>query len=400
MIASKSITIFEKLTIMLLILFPVLNVYGSNGWSYAAILALFLGVIAYIVNKKCKIKSLPMWLSFYFLYWGVALSFTLQMLPLFVIQVLISYVLFYGTFNIEYFIQQYKRIAILFILFFFIQVIVYNTSNMHISGIIPGVPLNIDDLDAFYRVMENSNRCYSVFSEPAHFVQFLLPLLVLELFYDKAKYHFYFAGLITVVLLLLQSGTALLCLIPVFVYLIPLLKNKINNNFYSLFPILVVAVIAFCGFYYYINSDIGYALGERSGELSMQYSTGENVSGFLRIWRGYYVYSDYSTIEKIFGNTNTADLNAHIKNSGMSMGILNETYFNAVQNILLRTGIIGLVIIIAVFVNLYKGNYTCGKCMIMVLVCMMFLSSIYFSITMLTFILIADTIKKEQLGKK
>ena len=69
----------------------------------------------------------------------------------------------------------------------------------------------------------------------------------------------------------------------------------------------------------------------------------DNSSGFFRIYRGYYVFDAYSTVEKVIGINNFDKIKKRRDESKVSFLVEgeNDLYFNCFQHFLLRTGFIG-----------------------------------------------------------
>lgn len=279
------------------------------------------------------------------------------------------------------------------ILFFFAQEISYYILGNRISGLISSLPLHIGmDMADLVNFQANSARSCSFFSEPAHFAQFLLPLFAIELFYDKSRRHLLFAIIIGLTLLLLQSGNGLFGLIVVLLSAIPYFRKIKQRN--TLFMFLLYVVIVFVAGYFFFNSEMGNSMLGRQEELSISYEGG-SMSGFLRVWRGYYVFSDYSFFEKIFGCPDITAQVEHIKSVGLLIGTSAELYFNAFQKILLNTGFIGVLIFVFIVVKLWRDNSFCGRVILLTFVVISFIAAIYMSHTMILFFVLSKSMKDE-----
>jgi len=394
---NKRVSLVEKITMLVLLLAPILWIYGKpGGWSYEVICTLPLSIVYFLVtffnsNNGGLVDPLPKGLTVYFIYWAVLYTLFAMQLPISMIQTYLTFFLFFSTFKLEYFLKIYKLFALICIVFFFAQEITYQVSGVRISGILQFLPLHIDmGMSDFLGRLADSDRSSSFFSEPAHLAQFLLPLLAIELFYDKGKYHSYFAIIIGALLLLLRSGNGLLGMMAILLFLLPYYFTKRGAGKWLSFSAILL-LIGIVG-YYYINSDMGGMLLERQSELGSTYEGG-NRSGFLRVWRGLYVYGDYSVLEKLLGCPNEATQLSHVYASGMQMADSAELYFNAFQKILLNTGIIGLGIFVFIIVRLWRGNSVCGKALLGSLVAISFISAIYMSHTMILFLVLAQSLK-------
>lgn len=393
---TKRISKIDIIAMILLLLSPILGIYGNpKGWSFETLITLplsFFYFLYFFLMKKGVVgrkDPLPKGMLMYFIYWGIILLLTSLSLPLTVIQGYLFFFFFFATFNLNQFIKFYKLFALFCIVFFFIQEFSYHIVGYRMSGIISSLPLYID-ISLADRA--DTLRSCSFFSEPAHFAQFLLPLLAIELYNNNHKSRYLYVVIIIVTLLLLRSGNGLLGMIVILLFALPYFLRRSNHRFLTA---LFLSVIAFIGVYYVLNSELGeYFLG-RQNELNADWDGQSSRSGFLRIWRGFFVFNDYSFIEKIIGCPNDLDQIIHVNASGMAMVDNAELYFNAFQKVLLNTGLIGIGLFIFILSSLWKNNSTCGKALIASMVALSLVSAIYMSHTMVLFMIIAYFTKKE-----
>ncbi|HCK25520.1 MAG TPA: hypothetical protein DHW31_12285, partial [Bacteroides graminisolvens] len=75
----------------------------------------------------------------------------------------------------------------------------------------------------------------------------------------------------------------------------------------------------------------------------------------------------------------------------------DDQYFNAVHNILLRTGIIGAIIFIMFIVGEWKMNSPGGRALLLVLIVLMFISAIYFTETMALYLVLSGKLKLDNI---
>ena len=264
-------------------------------------------------------------------------------------------------------------------------------TGVRISGALSFLPkYGAKTMIEYMMLQAESLRSSSFFSEPAHFAQFLLPLFAIELFYDKSKTRNLIAIAIGATLLLLRSGNGLLGMAAVLIFLAPYYYKKGRKN--SGLAFIVTALLIGIVGYYYMNSEIGSSLMERQDEISIVYEGGSR-SGFLRMWRGLYVYQDYSFLEKLIGCPNETTQLGHVASSGMLMVEHAELYFNAFWKILLNTGIIGLGIFIYIIICLWRGNNLCGKAILASLIALSLIAGIYMSHTMILFLVLAKSMR-------
>lgn len=390
----KKITMIDRLSMVLLLLAPILSIYGKpDGWNLevATSLPMSLFVFTYYFLSNDKRFLLPQGLIWYFVYWSALFMMTTMQFPLFMIQVFLFSFMAFATFHREQYIKMYQIFALVCIILFFLQEASFYLTGNRISGVLSFLPKSGNlTMSEYMSVQEEASRSSSFFAEPAHFAQFLLPLFAIELYFDKSKIRSIFIIAIAAALLLLRSGNSLLGVAAVLVFLLPYYYKKKSK--YRWFSLLFVSFfIALVG-YEYVNSEMGSNLLERQGELSMVYEGGSR-SGFLRIWRGYYVYADYSIMEKIFGCADNNVLLGHVFSSGMIMNVGQELYFNGFQKILLNTGLVGVVIFCFVYYKIWINNTVCGKAILLTLIVLSFIAAIYMTHTMILYMVLAEGMK-------
>ncbi len=399
----NKLTVLDKIAMIVLLLAPILSIYGNpGGWGYEVICTLPLSFFffLYYLFSKGNITGgknpLPKGLLWYFVYWALLFMLTAMQLPLSMIQTYFAFFLFFATFNKDYFVKIYRAFALVCIAFFFIQEASYFLTGIRISGIFSFLPKYGDiTMSEFVTAKVEDTRSSSFFSEPAHLAQFLIPLFAIEIFYDRQKSHIMYAILIGATLLFLRSGNSLLGMVTVLMFLVPYYLQSNRKNRWLTF--LVIALVIGGVGYYYVNSEMGATLLERQGEINMEYQGGAR-SGFLRVWRGMFVYGDYSFLEKLIGCPNEAIQLSHVYSSGMQMVENAELYFNAFWKILLNTGLLGMCIFIYVIIRLWKGNNVCGKAILASLMALSLIAGIYMSHTMILFMVLAKSMKTSPHG--
>ena len=148
-----------------------------------------------------------------------------------------------------YTISLYKKIAYLSVIFLIIQKLILITTGLKISGIAEFLPLDMgEEIDAslFYDYfIGETSRLSSFFSEPALFVQYVLPLLVIELFSAKKFKDWLKVGLIFISILWTESGNGLLVLIIVYIsYIIHYIISGGNLKI-IIFPVILAGALMF-----------------------------------------------------------------------------------------------------------------------------------------------------------
>lgn len=389
-----SVPIFEKLAILSLLLFQILDIYGYGKLTIGFIFPSILAIYNIVRYKRCGMFDRK--LTIYFVYWiiihVITASTIVEAIPLGIVRLILIYIMFCERIHISNLLRYYRIIGFVCCAFFLLQEVSYATIGIRISGVIPFLPIG----EKFSEInFYESERSSSLFSEPAHFVQFILPLFVIELYRKDSKYHYCYAFLILLCLLLTKSGNAIIGIVVVGVFYI---YNKVINEKISaknVFIIMLFIAGVVIGGGRYVASDVGQSLLERKDQLTMDYTTGR--SGFLRIYRGFFVYNEMPFVYKIVGNDNPSKLSTYCVKTGLYFEDENDLYFNTFQTFIIRTGILGLVIFSLFLIKLYRNNNVESKCILWIFIALSFISSMHFTIPMCLYILIPYLIKKQQI---
>lgn len=376
---------FQTISIYIILLSGILDVYGKGDYSFAFIIIVLLSFINLFISGP-QIKKLPRWLIIYFIYSYFSYFITRlspnALIANGIIKNILVCKLIFDVFELSKVIKAYRRIALVCIIFFLFQTFSRYVLGIEVYGVTRQLPLALGNDDVDFSYFENRVRDCSFFAEPAHFAQFLLPLFAIEVFlYTKRSITR--IALILITLLFLQSGNALLGIIVVSLFLI---LKYISFNLKNIIVLVFLSVILISSGVYYLKSEIGSLVKERVENPE------EDFSAFLRIYRGYYVYSVFDLKYKIIGNNNRDYLRSANNKSEVSWsfdGSAGDFYYNGIQYILLYTGIIGMVIFIVFCYDMYRHTTYAGKCLLFLFICLSFVSSNYFSYpTIMTFGLI------------
>ena len=303
-VLEKDVSEFSKIVTWLLVLSPIIRNYGWGRYDFSFIATVVLAVV-YLMKYGFR-NRMPGMLALYLVYCYVSVIINAtsasSLVELSIPKVFLSYMMFFDVVNMKYLIKVLKTTSIIFVIFFFFQEISYYVTGRRISGMLTFLPLNIgltgSDIGNYYSKLVVAERSASFFSEPSHFAQYVLIALCLELYYDKSKKHLLYSLLLLGALVLSQTGTAILGLLVVFVfYLIPYIQRK---SFQSKIIAIFFIIVSVAGVAYFTTTSMGQKMMERSEQLSAT-DHGTALSGFRRIYRGYFVFAEYTPIEAITG---------------------------------------------------------------------------------------------------
>ena len=399
---SKKLPLIDKVIIWLLILSPILKIYGIGPFNLCEFLtwgAIGIGMLKHSLNFK-----MPALLLCYFIYLLSAtfLSCFFNLSELLgrsfgVVHSLLVFALFFSIKDVGYLYKVYKYFTLVAIVLFFAQEISYATTGVRISGLLPFLPLNstfsdFENTYSFHDFLRLVKRSSSFFSEPAHFAQFLLPFLPLSLYFERGRKKIIYPSLAVVSLFILQSGNGIVGLCVLLTIYIYYCFRYLSVGYKIVLAATVAAFLAF-GVRSFVSSEIGQQYWGRSSELLSTTGDAEDASGFVRIYLGYYVYNEYSVFEKIIGINNFTEIQSKVSQSPYGYLLNDVLYFNTIQNYLIKAGLIGLSFFLLLLREIYRRNNICGKSIIITFLILSFMSSLYLTPVMILYLLFALRIK-------
>ena len=386
-----------------LLLEPILSIYGWTNFSFSKILSLIV-VFIYIINRsnyRNIYSFIPKFLLLYFAWLLLCNYFSFgSLLPLGNIFQLLLIISVFTIVKYNDLIGIYRKLAFVCIAFFLVQEISFYITGYRIKGVLEWLPICFGgegfDLDHYLSYQEVGDRSSSFFSEPAHFAQFLLPLFAIEIFNIRNLRSTITPLVLIVILLLLRSGNGLIGLTTIcFLYSLSIF----SRSSFTKKLVASIFVIIFSGsIYYYAQSEMGNSLLERSESVSGEVDTS---SGFIRTFRGYYIYDEYNLFEKLIGINNIETIKKKRDQCKVSWTFAsdNDVYVNCIQDVLLRTGIIGAAFFVLMLLSIWKQNKPEGKAIVITFFILSFFASLYMSSTMMLYLYLAYNIKlKRKIG--
>lgn len=393
----------SKVVAWLSALYPMLGYYGFGSLSFAIVL--FFLILFYIYIKRQYIKfvfPIPV-LCFYLYIFIVRFVFNLQNGNVIAFGAILIFLL-WGFLNSELriseFLNIYRFIVFVNIVFLVIQEFLYYTVGYRIIGIMTSLPLVIDgdsfDPQAYAETASLASRSSAFFSEPAHFAQYLLPLFAVELFYVGTRKAFFRCIIYFATLMILASGNALIGILVIFFFFLLQIMKKMSSII-ALFVVVIIGALAIASYSYMKHTEYGEKIVERFGELEADQV--EVSSGFVRVFRGFYIWKEMDTKEKIVGLIDSNRIKAKIRQCDVAntFGGDDDIYMSGWQSVMIYTGYLGTTIFIWIILWLWQGNTMAGRCCIALIVVLFCFAALYSTYTSVLYLALAFLIKKEYL---
>ncbi len=380
---------------------PLLVIYGIGSF-HLQFVCLSIPFLYLIFKGKFRNIQPKFWMFYvsYFFFTTLLFSNSIyDILPLGIILFSFFSATCVLTVNFKNLIKIFRYAAILVIACLFIQIAIFYVTGLRVPFIITSLPLAYGvDLNEFMIQAQYSTRFSSLFREPAHCAQFLTFFLLIELFHDNFKYKWVLISLSVVSLLLLNSGNALIGLgFVIAIYVYPLRKHGMKRHYG--FQSLIIFVLGITTLSMYFNTEEGEELLKRKDSIALN-SDDSNASGRMRVTRGLLLYEEYDLINKIVGINNQDAITAYMKTSSANAFYgEHDTYYNGITEVLLKTGLVGLLFVVLGFSSLWVRNRIENNCFIMLFALYSFIASTFLSWMML-FVFTFCQLYKRQLYRK
>ena len=326
----------KKIYHILLVLYPILSGYGfSAQLDFGILLLLFSGSL-YICKKHKKVS----FVSFrgYNIFFITAVIFSLAILktvPLRLILFSINLWLAMALVDIELLKRYYGYVVAICCGYFILQEITYSLTGTRISGLTTIVPTIYGAISEKYVAMQTKvPRSAAFFLEPSYFAQYLFPYIVINIF-SKHKKTFKKVIAVSLVMFLIKSGNGTILLLLIWGTWFFLSNIKV----YIKISVVTIMLMGLAGVYLF-DPSIYESLLSRTSELHATASANmgdSETSGFIRFFRGYYLYNDMPIFNKLFGSTNDAVI-AAMKASPFLWN--KDQFMNGVQTLLIYNGLI------------------------------------------------------------
>lgn len=401
-VQSKNNTVSIWAFMFALALCPVLYSYVSSfNLKYCDILFLITIFGVWVISGGRSIFSFP---RFYLVFWIYAAIALIMISHGFKITYLIpggiAFTIFsmsWGAcskfFNISVFYAALRVVFILSVIIFFAQLFKLIPQQYQIAAILPvsdHVAYTDTDYYDLMLLVGRGNRPCSIFLEPAYYAQFLLIYLALNLFYKTRKGVFLSISSIVciITLLLLKSGlglAGLAVLLSIRVIVFFKESKKSRRLLLATLPFLFFAI------YYYFTTDAGLSVLERQDEL-----TTEGASGFVRVVQGFMIFDALPTSNKVLGVSMEDVENMHLPFITYDVNGDAKMFTNGFCTLLLRTGILGTILLFVVYFFIWQKGTTLSKVLLLLLFVMSLIEQVYLLPSMLIISVISSSLIKRE----
>lgn len=247
-------------------------------------------------------------------------------------------------------VKLYDICAKCAIIFLFMQIFVYYSTHVILSGRFPFLALEVGLSDRSFLANLGYVRASSFFIEPSYYAQFMAPYLALSLYGYKniIKKNIVWSILISISMVLNVSGSSVLLLLIIWgAYVVMQSKSMSRTQAISLLALVILLMVGMMA---------ALRLPGVSAMLEGIFdSSGGKFSG--RVTRGFSVFFELPFFEKLFGIgfKNITNAINYFNLDIVTLSRANE-YCNTIATFLLSFGLIGSCVIAVILYQL-----TCKK---------------------------------------
>lgn len=397
---------YSKIFTAIILIMPVLSKYKyakSNSFLLSEVV--FIGVcliIPLMILKRGKIffNRTCVWLLLFSLYNVVRIFISIvqgdasyvSIIGKFMRLTIILVGVFFADefFDMPFAVKLYKALATIFSFILIVQFFVFVGTEKEIyimlfKNMYLNISSNINTFEQYLAYIGRVGyRACSVFTEPAHFIQYVIIPLIICLFGEDwfLKVDMKCASIITIASILSFSASGVIMITVVWLFWI--YKNFAKRTFaYSVFGMLVLGIIMGIA---YRTTDFFARFLVRMQSIGASGGT----TGTQRVLRGISVWMKEDSFSKVFGVGLGNISNYLIENrvrtiydTGLNLG---HDYMNMFSYILVSAGIIGLVLFLIYICSLdYKRNSK--RVLLIVFVLLGVSAAIYLNATFMIFLI-------------
>ena len=347
--------------LMLFILFPVLLIDKENIRKFEPLDRKYFTFFLYLISVSIIIPFIDGY--------NIDIKVWLSLVETFIICTML--IMNNGCYH--YFLKIYIFLALFFSLFLIFQYVCYYTLRIPVSGFLPFLSFYVEEAE-FKSVVETSRMIEfsSVFTERSHFCLYVVPAIVLMLWDigGKMRGKVWKVSVIIFSVFVSTSGNGIVATsIILAIYLLKKYFSKFNLAYFA-----VGLVIAGAGVLFVMRSSLvqaatyGLFIAEEDQTASKAYA---------RIYRGFLLYSEMPTKQKIVGcGWREAENCLKAKNSEAyyDYHMNNFEYMNSIAQVINYSGIVGMLLFLAYIARLCRDIKSIGGRLI-ILVILMFMTS-------------------------
>ena len=314
-------------------------------------------------------------------------SFTNKGLLLFVL--FISFVL--PNLNHTLLLKYYRIFVYLALGLYCIQEVTYILLGFRLTLYLPFFEMYYEGTDVSDLVSSRASmeRSSSFFLEPAHFLQYIFPYVCIVTFNTLSNFKDNWKECLFLVFVVLfaRSGCGYVGLIFMAIYFVVISDYMSFSKKISLG--LVIVFLLYLVIHFFSQTDLVSNVIKRfNQEFALNIDISSGRSGFIRMYRGYFIFSLLDSWSKVFGvGTGSTDYVCSLYKHPLIS--YDGPYLNGIQTVLIQGGFLGTFLVIRFFKKFCANWHAISLSILVVFLGMCFVESMWFNAKMLLYISVA-----------
>lgn len=274
---------------------------------------------------------------------------------LYTLTFVVFYIFYWQIMDRKYAIDLYKCISLAVTIIVIIQ-FVCSKAGKGFCLVLPGIPVTGLENVTTDQIRANQlqwNRYASLFFEPAHQAEFVLPCMALILFRKETKKtrSAILSIVLTIGLFCTTSSIGIIGAVIIWsYYIISTIKTGDLNKWFGLLfliPILGMGIV-----YFLSNDDMMAIISQRVGAMNL--FSQDNTEGFRRMKYGWLCFAKLNNIQKIIG-IGYKNIGYYLSKSGIGYSLMGTdevgvlSYTNGITGMLNGIGILGTILNLRLF---------------------------------------------------
>lgn len=276
-------------------------------------------------------------------------------LLLYTLTFIVFYVCYWQIMDRSYAINVFTCISLIVTAIVIVQ-FVFSKFGKGFCLVLPGIPVaglkntTTDEIRANQLLW---NRFSSLFFEPAHQAQFVLPCMALVLLRESSsrKKSIIISLFLTLGLFCTTSSIGIIGAIIIWAYYIfSVIKTGNLRKWYGLLPLIPVLIVGIV--YFLSRDDLMSIIGQRIG--AMNIFSQDNTEGFRRMKYGWFCFARLNTIQKTLG-IGYHNIGYYLSKSGIGYSLMGTyevevlSYTNGITGMLIGIGFLGTLLNLRLF---------------------------------------------------
>ena len=326
---------------------------------------------------------------------GLPGNYIASFIPVSLIYYSLLFTILLPNLNWDYVLKFYRFLVYIAAGFFLFQEFSYYT-----IGIRPTLYLPLDmyykgsDISEFSASRSLTIRSSSFFLEPAHFAQYILPYYCIVICrFVKERTNRWEFFLLSLIILLLRTGSGYWGAVAIIASLL-FMPGYLSKRMKMVVATIVLLMLG--GIVYFLQEDpLFLGVYSRIDEItSLEVDAYGRQSGFLRIWRGYFIYGAMEPINQLLG-VGVGSIE-YVSRLIRIVGSRYEgSYMNGIQLLLVNGGIVGALLFFRFLYYSFKKTSSESVIIIACMISLFFVEHMFFTSKMFLFVLIALAVSRQ-----